>query len=324
MVHFNLRLLPPDNVIETIIETRFIVSTSSDMVDDAVEIIQLYTDVPNVLSYVGSLDLPEVDVYYVTGVYITVEAGLSFTSVVTELVSNGITYLGIDNFIPNVVPSPLLETLYPEASHPSKDYIITTNELDVQWDRQFATTWILSNVLTNIVIESSLMDEDNLYNKKFVSDLIPGLYEIKVRRHMKSGASSVFSSITFIVNEDSKIYEDEGLYIDRTLTTYIEKDVESFTLVSETDELMMRIFDINGVISETEIDSGVTNIEPLPFVTIQIFVIGKEDNSSIYIYPLEEYDNCGFTYTFPITFCEENSEEDDFWLGDDFDLGMVE
>jgi len=300
----NLKLTIPDYVKEEdVIRTIFKVSSNSDMSSPILDTTLEKGSVTNILELTSSVELADGNTYYATVSYITEVGGLSFTSDIKQFVSNDTIDVELEVYLPSKVPVPKLTSVYPVESFPSQGFNISMDVFEVLLNKHYATTWLLVRLVDNIIIESSILDTKNVNTKFFGSKLLPGVYEVRARRHMVSGNDSIFSSFIFTVRDPVNIKDKFGLEIDIINTVYAQLELDKVSVISDTDDLGMRTFS-NGIeVDSQDIDSGLTDVTIYTNATVQIYIKGKEE-SSLYLYSLYRYPgSCRFEYTLPIDFC---------------------
>jgi len=302
MVNFKLSLTD-ESVLEDITQTIFKLSENEDLSNPILEITQDKNSVLNILELTADIEVTTGVTYYAVASYITPTGGLSFTSNVMSLVGGSTLDIELDLYLPSVTPVPILRSVYPDTSFPDKGFTITMDVVPSVLNRHFATTWILVKLIDNVILDSSIEDGDNIHKKRFTQDLLPGVYEVRAKKHMVSGNDSVYGIFTFTILSKANIFNTHKLAIDVTNTVYDKTELDKVAILSETDDLHMKIFSNDLLVDEMDIDSGLTDVSIYTNAVVQVYINGKEE-SSLYLYSLAKYPgSCRFMYTLPIDFC---------------------
>jgi len=307
MIHIRLNIIDSDIKEEDIIESFFKVSSTEDMktLIAGGNVHNVKDVVTNMLEATLDIEVPDGNTLYVTGSYATVAGGLSYTSSVVPIVSGDTLDIEIDNYFPQRVKPPVISTGYPKDSHSYKGFVATIDKLDILLNKQYASTWVLVRLIDNIIVESYIEDTVNLYSKRFDNELLPGIYALKVRRHMISGDASVYSVYTFTVKSNVVIFEKHKLNIDKSKTLYVNGEVKNFFVNADDANVEVRVHkqNVKDVVLTTSAKGLIVVEGTETNAVIQVSLIGKPE-SSVYLYSKYKYaGNCKFDYTLPIEFC---------------------
>ena len=293
---------------ESIKETDVIKSIFKVYSDEGTtEILSITQDkdtVINLLELTADIEVPNGLTYYVQGSYITETGGLSYPSKLVPIISGDTIDIEIDNYLPQLIKPPVITTPYPRESHSHKGFIASIDNLNITLNKQYATTWILVRLVDDVIVESYIEDTVNIYSKKFVNSLLPGLYELKVRRHMLSNDDSIFGVFNFVVRDPIDILGEYGLGFDVSLTKYINGELEGLYIISnKTHAAHLKVHNNSGIKRDEDITVGPLTLNQDTDAVIEVSLKNKP-GSSIYMYSSYKYSgSCRFDYDIPMSFC---------------------